>query len=162
MKKQEHLPVYGVGPLYGCAVAALTLAAVLMRDLPLFASGRLEGPGPLPVVLGSILIAAGIALWIYAVPISKIDDGIKENRLVTTGAYAIVRNPIYSAIMLACTGVILILGNAWFLFLPFIFWLLMTVLMKATEEKWLRELFGREYDDYCRRVNRCWPWFPRK
>ena len=52
MRKKEHLPVYGVGPLNGCAVAALTLAAVLMRDLPLLASGRLEGLGLLPVILG--------------------------------------------------------------------------------------------------------------
>ena len=74
MRKKEHLPVYGVGPLYGCAVAALTLAAVLMRDLPLLASGRLEGLGLLPVILGSILIMAGIALWIYAVPILHRSD----------------------------------------------------------------------------------------
>ena len=57
------------------------------------------------------MFGGGIALWIYAVPISKIDDGIKENRLVTTGAYALVRNPIYSAAMIACTGVILIIRN---------------------------------------------------
>ena len=37
----------------------------------------------------------------------------------------------------------------------------MTILMKATEEKWLRELYGKEYEDYCKRVNRCWPWFPK-
>ncbi len=34
----------------------------------------------------------------------------------------------------------------------------MTVLMKATEEKWLRNLYEQEYADYCRRVNRCWRW----
>lgn len=162
MKKKEHLPVYGVGPLYVCAIAAPTLAAVLLRDLPLFVSGRLEGLRVLFVILGGILIAGGIALWVYAVPISKIDDGIKENRLVTTGAYALVRNPIYSAAMIACTGVILILRNAWFFILPFVYWLLMTVLMKKTEEKWLRDLYGREYDEYCSQVNRCWPWIPRK
>ena len=86
----------------------------------------------------------------------------KENRLVTTGAYALVRNPIYSAAMIACTGVILIVSNAWFFVLPFIYWLFMTVLMKATEEKWLRNLYGKKYDDYCKRVNRCWPWIPVK
>ena len=110
--------------------------------------------------LGVILIAAGVALWIYAVPVSKIDDGIRENRLVTTGAYALVRNPIYSAVMIACTGVLLIVGNAWFFVLALIYWLFMTVLMKATEEKWLRDLYGKEYDDYYKRVNRCWPWLP--
>lgn len=162
MKKQEHLPVYGVGPLYVGVIVALTFAAVVMRDLPLFASGRLEGLHVPLIILGSILIAGGIALWIYAVPISKIDDGIKENRLVTTGAYALVRNPIYSAATIICTGIILILSNAWFFILPVVFWLLMTVLMKTTEEKWLRDLYGKEYDDYCKRVNRCWPWISGK
>ena len=161
-KKRDHLPIYGVGPIYVYAIAAFTLAAVLLRNQPFFASGRLEALRIPLLILGIMLILAGIALWIYAVPISKIDDGIKENRLVTTGAYALVRNPIYSAAMIACTGVILIIGNAWFFILPLVYWLFMTLLMKATEEKWLRNLYGKEYDDYCKRVNRCWPWFPGK
>lgn len=162
MKKGEHLPMYGVGPIYVYVIAAMTLAAVLMRDLPAFVSGRLESAHTLLIVLGVILIAVGIALWIYAVPVSKIDDGIRENRLVTTGAYALVRNPIYSAAMIACTGVLLIVGNAWFFVLPLVYWFFMTALMKATEEKWLRDLYGKEYEDYCKRVNRCWPWFPKR
>ena len=35
-------------------------------------------------------------------------------------------------------------------------------LMKATEEKWLSDLYGSEYGEYCKRVNRCWPWLPVK
>ena len=35
-------------------------------------------------------------------------------------------------------------------------------MMKRTEEKWLHDLYGAEYDTYCKRVNRTWPWFPRK
>ena len=158
MKKQDHLPLYGVGPLYVYVIAALTAAAFILRKLPVFASGQIKGMQALFLVLGVLLILSGIALWIYAVPISKIDDGIKENRLVTAGAYALVRNPIYSAAMIACTGVILIIGNAWFFPLPFLYWLFMTLLMKGTEEKWLKDLYGQEYEDYCRRVNRCWPW----
>ena len=26
----------------------------------------------------------------------------------------------------------------------------------------LHDLYGVEYDAYCKRVNRTWPWFPRK
>ena len=37
----------------------------------------------------------------------------------------------------------------------FFYWIFMTVLMKCTEEKWLKNLYGREY---CRRVKRCIPW----
>ncbi|MBR2703710.1 MAG: isoprenylcysteine carboxylmethyltransferase family protein [Oscillospiraceae bacterium] len=157
MKKQDHLPVYGVGPIYVCVIAVLTLAAFLMRKLPAFASGRTEELHVPLLILGSVFILSGVALWVFAVPVSKIDDGIRENRLVTSGAYALVRNPIYSAAMIACTGVILTAGNAWFFVLPLLYWLFMTVLVKATEEKWLRALYGAEYEDYCRRVNRCWP-----
>ena len=153
--------MYGVGPIYVCVIAALTLAAVLMRNLSIFESGRLRGLHLPLLILGIVFIAGGIALWVYAVAISKIDDGIKDNRLVTIGAYALVRNPIYSAAMIACTGVILIAGNAWFFPLPLLYWLFMTVLMRATEEKWLRNLYGKEYEDYCQRVNRCWPWPPK-
>ena len=161
-QNQDHLPIYGVGPLYVFGIAAFTLAAVLLRNHPAFASGRIEMGRPVLLIFGILLIIAGAALWIYAVPVSKIDDGINENRLVTTGAYALVRNPIYSAAMIICTGVILIVGNAWFFILPIIYWIFMTVLMKATEEKWLLDLYGKDYEDYCKRVNRCWPWFPKE
>lgn len=46
--------------------------------------------------------------------------------------------------------------------LPVVFWPFLTALMKRTEEKRLLERFGQEYADYCRRVNRCIPWFPRR
>ena len=83
-------------------------------------------------LLGLLLIALGVFMWVHANFISRIDDGINSCRLVTTGIYAWVRNPIYSAIMSACTGVILLLGNLCFLILPFFFWLLMTVLLRST------------------------------
>lgn len=38
----------------------------------------------------------------------------------------------------------------------------MTVLMKNTEEKWLSERYGSEYEAYCRRVNRCIQGIPDK
>ena len=34
--------------------------------------------------------------------------------------------------------------------------------MKNTEEKWLTEHFGKEYINYCKRVNRAIPWFAKK
>ena len=162
-KEENHLPIYGPGPVFGGVVAVLTLGAFLMRNAPFLAAGQLSGGWrTLFIVLGAICILTGIALWVYAVPISKIDDGILGNHLVTTGAYALVRNPIYSAIMIACIGVLLIAGNLYFLVLPFLYWFFLTILLKNTEEKWLRNLYGQEYEAYCRRVNRCWPWIPKQ
>ena len=64
--------------------------------------------------------------------------------------------------MFVCIGILMTAGNVWLLVLPLIFWWLMAVMMKHTEEKWLHDLYGKEYDDYCKRVNRTWPWVPKK
>lgn len=88
---------------------------------------------------------------------SKIADNIQKNRLVTTGIYAAVRNLIYSAYLFAYTGVLLFACNLLLLILPFFYWIFMTQLLKATEEKWLFALYGQEYAEYCRKVNRCIP-----
>ena len=56
---------------------------------------------------------------------------------------------------------LMIYGNLWLLILPVLYWLFLTVLMKCTEEKWLKNLYGVEYEEYCWRVNRCIPWFPK-
>lgn len=157
----DHLPLYGPGPVYVGTVVALTAAGIALTVvgvLPSVGAGWVS----LPLrALGACLVAGGVALWIAAVKGARIDDGIVENRLVTSGAYAVVRNPIYTAFTLACAGALLICGNLWLLVLLPAFWAFLTLLLKATEERWLRDRYGKEYEDYCARVNRCIPWFPR-
>lgn len=102
-------------------------------------------------------MAFSIALWIDAVQKSDIDAGILENRLVTDGAYALTRNPIYSAVLLLCIGILLLAGNLLAISLTLLFWLFLTVALKETEEKWLLDLYGEKYRLYCARVNRIWP-----
>ena len=114
------------------------------------------------LILGILLILYGISLWVRAVIVARLDDGIKQNRLVTTGVYAHVRNPIYSAIMFACEGVLCISGNLLFLPMFLVFWVILTVAVKNTEEKWLYARFGDEYVKYCKCVNRAIPWFAAK
>ena len=38
-------------------------------------------------------------------------------------------------------------------------WSYMSLLLVVTEEKWLRDLYGKQYEDYCNRVNRGIPLF---
>lgn len=160
--KKKHLPMYGVGPIYVSVIIGLTVLGIALsiwNRIPLI---RYRGFSVVLLILGSGLVVYGIYLWYAAVLKDKIDDGIVHNRLVTTGIYAKVRNPIYAAFLIACTGVLLIYGNILLLFLPFLYWGFLTVLMRSTEEKWLRELYGEEYEEYCRRVNRCIPWRKRR
>ena len=58
-------------------------------------------------------------------------------------------------------GVLMIAGNLFFLPLFFFYWVFMTVLMKCTEEWWLKRLYGREYKEYYQKVNRCIPWLTK-
>ena len=101
----------------------------------------------------------GIVLWIKAVLFQRIRDEIKAGHLVTDGVYSIVRNPIYSAFIFIFTGILLFASNLYLLIFPFIFWAYLTILMKFTEEKWMKEKFGEEYVTYCKKVNRVIPWF---
>ncbi len=160
MKNSDHLPLYGVGPLYGAIVVALTVAGCVVGSIISF--GKVPTLRMPLLILGILLILYGVSLWVRAVIVAKLDDNIKENRLVTGGVYSHVRNPIYSAIMFACTGALCITGNLIFPPLFFVFWALMTVMMKNTEEKWLTERFGKEYINYCKETNRAIPWFAKK
>jgi len=90
------------------------------------------------------------------------DESIAENKLQTGGIYAWVRNPMYSGWWMAITGLSLMWHN--FMVLPFVVvnWIILTVVLKNTEEKWLLNLYGKEYEEYKKRVNRCIPWIPRR
>lgn len=162
MENKKHLPMYGVGPIYVAVIIAVTVAAAAVGRTPFFERGIIEELKIPSAVIGIMLIGFGIYLWHGAVFRVKVDHGITENRLVVEGVYSIVRNPIYTAFMFFCTGALLISGNLFFYPLFLLYWVFMTVLMKCTEEKWLKKMYGREYEEYCRRVNRCIPWFTKK
>ena len=160
--KKDHLPILGVGPLYVITIVLITIIGIFLsatRFIPVITFTNMRW---IFILIGILCFAIGITLWLRAVIIDKLDTHIIKNELVTTGVYAYVRNPVYSAFMFVCTGVLLIYGNLVLLLLPIIYWGFMTVLMKSTEEKWLEDLYGQEYIQYLQRVNRCIPWKGKK
>ena len=159
MKNQSHLPRYGVGPYYVAAIITLTVFGILLVRNGTLQSGSVPQMRMVFSIAGGILVLLGNYIWIAAIFQSKIADNIYSNKLITTGIYAHVRNPIYSGIAIFLTGILLFAHNLWLLLLPPVFWASETILMLCTEEKWLLELYGEEYADYCKRVNRCIPWF---
>ena len=160
--KKDHLPILGVGPLYVITIVLITIISIIFsatRFIPVITFTNMRW---IFILIGILCFAIGITLWLRAVIIDRLDAHIIKNELVTTGVYAYVRNPVYSAFMFVCTGVLLIYGNLVLLLLPIIYWGFMTVLMKSTEEKWLEDLYGQEYIQYLQRINRCIPWKGKK
>ena len=156
--EKGHLPILGVGPLYVVTIILMTIISITLSAtgiIPVITFANFQW---IFILIGILCFIIGITLWLKAVIIDRLDAHIIKNELVTTGVYAYVRNPVYSAFMFVCTGVLLIYGNLVLLVLPIIYWGFMTVLMKLTEEKWLENLYGKEYIQYRQRVNRCIPW----
>ncbi len=156
--EKGHLPILGVGPLYVVTIILMTIISITLSAtgiIPVITFANFQWKF---ILIGILCFIIGITLWLKAVIIDRLDAHIIKNELVTTGVYAYVRNPVYSAFMFVCTGVLLIYGNLVLLVLPIIYWGFMTVLMKSTEEKWLENLYGKEYVQYRQRVNRCIPW----
>ena len=106
MKKYEHLPIFGIGPAYVVSILLLTMIAVILKNNHVFTSGRLITLRIPFKIVGAVFIILAVFLWIQAVIVSKLDENIKKNHLVTSGVYAWVRNPIYSAFMILCTVVL--------------------------------------------------------
>jgi len=138
----------GVGPVYVAVIIAVTVITAIAGRYTVFEKGRIDFLKIPLLVTGILLTVLGVYLWAGAMFRSKIDSHIAKNSLATTGVYALVRNPIYSAFMFFCTGALLIAGNLFFLPLFFFYWIFMTVLMKCTEERWLKKLYGREYGHF--------------
>lgn len=155
MKENKHLSVLGVGPLYVISILTLTIIALILNQLNVVYKIKVLNKFLIILAIISILIA--ISLWVSAVLFSKVRTKIKENTLVTTGVYSIVRNPIYSAFLFLFTGILLFTRNLYLLIFPLIFWIYLTYLLKETEEKWLKDKFKEEYQKYMKKVNRIIP-----
>ncbi len=159
-KEGQKLPLFGIGPYMISAMVVVTLAGLAMVFFVL-KTGQLSGIWrSVFMIAGIALMILGMLIWYIGAVRSGMDKNITENKLKTDGIYAWVRNPMYSGIWILITGSAIMSCNVWILAVPVVNWLIMTIILKNTEEKWLDDLYGDEYRDYKKRVNRCIPWFP--
>ena len=161
MKEKEHLPLLGVGPIINGVQVVITIIGIILSYQGYFVFWEFELLNIPLKIIGIGLVVFGIYLNYSAKRKSRLFDMVTENKLITTGVYGIVRNPVYSAVLLVCTGAIFIVNNVVLFIVPIICWIYITVFLILTEEKWLVERYGQEYEEYCKKVNRCIPWFPR-
>jgi len=102
------------------------------------------------------LVGLSILLWSLVSFGQSFRIGIDldhPDQLITTGVFAITRNPIYVAFAFILLGQFFIFSN-WILLVFFVaaIWLFHRQVLR--EEDFLKKHYGQEYLEYCRRVRR--------
>jgi protein-S-isoprenylcysteine O-methyltransferase Ste14 len=105
----------------------------------------------LAMALGAIVLAASAKKrlgkhWALA---ARVVDG---HHLVTSGPFGRVRHPLYTAMGMLCLSAIIGLSSWLGAVLACLLFLVGTSLRARAEESLLIEAFGREYEEYRRRV----------
>ncbi len=105
--------------------------------------------------LGYVLLPLGLLLWGTAV--IQLLTGFSRGKLVTTGAYGVVRNPIYSSVTFFILPAVALMTSTWIYVVASIFLYVGVMIFIGEEEQQLTKAFGKEYEDYLRRVDRLIP-----
>lgn len=80
--------------------------------------------------------------------------GTPTTQLITSDAFSFCRNPNYLGAILVALGITVLSQSLWFLGLTLLGTALLDRWMIAPEERYLRQVFGDEYEAYCAKVRR--------
>jgi len=141
---------------YRNAIFPLAYLLLFLNSPPVFHDPVLS------LILGFSLAMIGQAGRAITIGLAYIIRGGKRRQvyaedLVKDGIFAHCRNPLYVGNFLILCGLGLVANSLWFLTIGIPFFALAYRSIIAAEENYLRQKFGREYDDYCARVNRFVP-----
>ena len=153
-KNQNGMNVVGQGGKIILFMLPALIAAILVhRYLPHVAALPENISFIKPV--GYLLLVPGLLLWGSAV--TQLLVGFSKGKLVTTGAYGVVRNPIYSSVTFFILPAVAMMTLTWVYFVPAVFLYLGVMIFIGVEEKQLTNAFGDEYKDYLLKVDRLVP-----
>jgi protein-S-isoprenylcysteine O-methyltransferase Ste14 len=146
----KRISFWGVGPRIGAPSLIYTLGAWAATSTwpGIFQLRWL--PGGVRIAGAALLLAGLLIYFAGAVTVMR---AYKQDRLVTSGVFGLVRHPVYAGwISLALPGLALFVGSWPMLLTPLMAYAIFKRLIRR-EEDYLAQRFGQEYLDYRRRVN---------
>jgi len=153
-KNQNGMNVIGQGGKIILFMLPSLIAAILVhRYVPQVAA--LPGNISFIKLVGYVLLVPGLLLWGSAV--TQLLVGFSKGKLVTIGAYGVVRNPIYSSVTFFILPAVALLTLTWVYFVPAVFLYVGVMVFIGIEEKQLTNAFGKEYENYLLKVDRLVP-----
>ncbi|HAY85539.1 MAG TPA: hypothetical protein DCY42_11645 [Chloroflexi bacterium] len=154
LKKQKEMTIIGQGGKIIIFMLPFLIGAILIQTnypqvAAIPASLRFIQPA------GYFLLLLGMLMW--GVAVIQLLTGFSKGKLVTTGAYGVVRNPIYSSVTFFILPAISLMTQTWIYFVPAVSLYLGVMIFIGKEEQQLRKAFGKAYEDYISRVDRLIP-----
>ncbi len=112
-------------------------------------------------ILGGILVIGGLVSIFWAGSLFQKRGTVfrpteDPKVLVREGPYARTRNPMYLGAVLILSGIAILIGTLPLLLVPVAFFFVVQVVFIPYEERNLKRIFGKRYEDYQSRVRR---WF---
>ena len=153
-----------MGNALGALVFFLIAPGTVLVFLPLLLGLWRGEPSAAGQAVGGALVVLGVAVLIENfIRFVRQGRGTPNplqpaTRLVVSGLYRWVRNPIYLANLVALLGEALFFANAGLVVYAAVVWFAFHVAVTGFEEPALRETFGAEFESYAARVPR---WIPR-
>lgn len=152
--KQNGMDIVGQGgKIILFTLPSLIAAIVVHTRLPHIAALPESVSFLRPV--GYLLLVPGMCLWGAAVV--QLLTGFSRGRLVTTGAYGVARNPIYSSATFFILPAVALMTLTWVYLVASVFLYAGVTIFIAEEERQLTEAFGKAYEDYLAKVDRLVP-----
>ncbi len=115
-------------------------------------------------VVGLALIVGGLVVLVRAFARFAVEGRgtpapfAPTEKLIVTGEYRYVRNPMYVAVLAMIAGQALLFGSVSLVIYGLLVWLAVAVFVRLYEEPTLTRLYGRQYLDYRAAVP---AWLPR-
>jgi protein-S-isoprenylcysteine O-methyltransferase Ste14 len=141
-----------INPPHYFLLAIIAMGALSVLPGPSVLADPWRWLGVVPVVLGIAL--AVVASQQFARAGTNIMPLSKSTALVTSGAFAFTRNPMYVGMILVLAGIALMLASAWPWLVPPAFLALLYLRFIRHEEVLMEATFGDEYRAYCAKVRR--------
>jgi len=154
LKKQNGMNIIGQGGKIILFMLPSLIAAIWVHaNVPQIAALPESISFIKPV--GYMLLLPGLILWGTAV--AQLMLGFSKGKLVTTGAYGIVRNPIYSSATFFILPAVALITLTWIYCVVSVFLYIGVMIFIGKEEQQLTQVFGKEYEEYTAKVDRLIP-----
>jgi protein-S-isoprenylcysteine O-methyltransferase Ste14 len=156
----------------GSAVFFILAPGIVGGAIPwLLTDWRVQRPLPFwtPIrLVGAILLVTGAVVLVRAF-VQFVEEGsgtpapvAPTERLVVSGLYRYIRNPMYLAVLSTIVGQALLLGQPILLVYGLVVAVAFVAFVAAYEEPTLRRRYGPQYDAYRREVPGWWPRMKRR